>query len=164
MFTDELLAVNEVATYMKKKENIYYFCNLDENVGLPRVREHARIIKSELKKEHLEINEITGGLDEYATTNDKIIKLMKNNKYCDFDILFVVGVPHIISLSEINNNIFSSKNYEIISITNGPRQVIPLRKIGHKYIIVEMDLHPKTLGIKKIIKSEFGTILRSFII
>jgi hypothetical protein len=27
--------------------------------------------------------------------------------------------------------------------------------------VVEVDLHPKTLGVKEIVESEFGAILRS---
>ena len=32
---------------------------------------------------------------------------------------------------------------EIIAVTNGPRQVLPLKEMGHKHVVVEIDLHPK---------------------
>jgi len=50
---------------------------------------------------------------------------------------------------------------EVFSITNGPRQVRPLRDLGHSHVLVEMDLHPKTMGVKSIVESEFGATLRS---
>jgi hypothetical protein len=46
-------------------------------------------------------------------------------------------------------------------VTNGPRQVEPLKAIGHQHVIVEIDLHPKTLGVSEIVGSEFGAVLRS---
>ena len=52
---------------------------------------------------------------------------------------------------------------ECFSVTNGPRQVEPLRAIGHRHVMVEVDLHPKTLGVTKIVESEFGAVLRSLV-
>ena len=52
---------------------------------------------------------------------------------------------------------------ECFSVTNGPRQVEPLRAIGHRHVMVEIDLHPKTLGVTKIVPSEFGAVLRSLV-
>jgi hypothetical protein len=51
-------------------------------------------------------------------------------------------------------------NMEIISVTNGPRQVLPLKEMGHKHVVVEIDLHPKTLGVNHIVESELGATLR----
>ncbi|MDD1757758.1 MAG: Ni-sirohydrochlorin a,c-diamide reductive cyclase catalytic subunit, partial [Methanotrichaceae archaeon] len=50
---------------------------------------------------------------------------------------------------------------EIFSITNGPRQVKPLRDMGHQHVVVELDLHPKTMGVSSIVESEFGATLRA---
>jgi hypothetical protein len=30
-------------------------------------------------------------------------------------------------------------------------------------VLVEIDLHPKTLGVRNIVESEFGAVLRSLI-
>ncbi|HJK03552.1 MAG TPA: Ni-sirohydrochlorin a,c-diamide reductive cyclase catalytic subunit, partial [Methanocorpusculum sp.] len=49
----------------------------------------------------------------------------------------------------------------VFSVTNGPRQVSPLKEQGHAYVMVEIDLHPKTLGVHEIVESEFGAVLRS---
>jgi len=66
----------------------------------------------------------------------------------------IAGVPHAIPPEY-------TKGIECFSVTNGPRQVGPLRAIGHKHVIVEIDLHPKTLGVRDIVESEFGAIIRS---
>ena len=54
-----------------------------------------------------------------------------------------------------------TEGIEVFSITNGPRQVAPLREMGHRHVMVEIDLHPKTLGVRDIVASEFGAVLRS---
>jgi len=30
-------------------------------------------------------------------------------------------------------------------------------------VLVEIDLHPKTLGVREIVESEFGAVLRSLV-
>lgn len=158
MFADEILAINEIARKLNMEKNITYFCNLDNRIGLPKIRKDSNNILFELKKKGLIIDEIIGGLDEYAITKNKILSLI-NDKYNNFDLVFIVGVPHIVSYDQIYN-VNNFRNYTLISITNGPRQVLPLKKMGHHYVIVELDLHPKTLGTKKIIDSEFGSTIR----
>ncbi len=159
MFADNILAIHEVSMKYGNIENINYFCNLDHNVGLNKTREDAKNILNNINLNNIKIDEIIGGLDEYAITKNKILKLIKN-KYNSFDLIFFIGVPNILSYNEIKEAKGDS-DFEIISITNGPRQVIPLKKNGHSKVIVEIDLHPKTLGIHNIINSEFGMILRS---
>jgi Ni-sirohydrochlorin a,c-diamide reductive cyclase subunit CfbD len=63
-------------------------------------------------------------------------------------------VPHALPISAL-------KGMEIFSITNGPRQVKPLRSLGHQHVTVELDLHPKTMGVINLVESEFGATLRS---
>ena len=56
------------------------------------------------------------------------------------------------------------KGMEIFSITNGPRTVAPLKKQGHHHVLVEIDLHPKTLGVNRVVPSEFGETIRSMLV
>ncbi|MDD1674003.1 MAG: Ni-sirohydrochlorin a,c-diamide reductive cyclase catalytic subunit, partial [Methanomicrobiales archaeon] len=70
------------------------------------------------------------------------------------DFALIAGVPHAIPPEY-------TEGIECFSVTNGPRQVEPLRRIGHAHVIVEVDLHPKTLGVREIQESEFGAVLRS---
>jgi hypothetical protein len=39
--------------------------------------------------------------------------------------------------------------------------VRPLRDLGHQHVIVELDLHPKTMGVTSLVESEFGATLRA---
>ncbi len=150
MFADINLAVDQITK--KYGSNLVNMANLDENVGLPKNRRNAREIMEELAQKGMEIHHITGGLDEYPVAGNKVSQIT-GEKYADYDFAVIAGVPHALPMDNI-------KNMELFSITNGPRQVIPLKEMGHKHVVVEIDLHPKTLGINHIVESEFGATLR----
>jgi putative methanogenesis marker 13 metalloprotein len=152
MFADITLAVNEVAASLGKKDSIVNMANLDETVGLPRVRQHAEYIMRDLKAHGVEVHELIGGMDEYPIAGEKVSELIKE-KYSDYDFAIITGVPHAIPMDNL-------KGMELISVTNGPRQVLPMKEMGHDYVMVEIDLHPKTLGVSSIVESEFGATLR----
>ncbi|BDC35703.1 Ni-sirohydrochlorin a,c-diamide reductive cyclase catalytic subunit [Candidatus Methanoliparum sp. LAM-1] len=146
IFADIMRAVNEVSHDIKPIN----IANLSSNLGLSKIRNDAKIIKRDLEKSGVKIDYITGGLDEYAITGKKAAEIVKK---LNVDFLVIAGVPHAVPLKNMD--------YEIFSITNGLRQVEPLKKIlKHQYVIVEVDLHPKTMGVRSIINSEFGNILR----
>lgn len=152
MFADITLAVNELAAALGKEENLVNMANIDENLGLPRVRQHAENLLRDFKAHGVKIHEIIGGMDEYPVVGEKVSLLIKE-KYKDYDFAVITGVPHAIPMEHI-------KQMELISVTNGPRQVLPLKEMGHDYVVVEIDLHPKTLGVNRIVESEFGATLR----
>ncbi len=152
MFADINAAVTQVANDLGSDSVIVNMANLDENLGLDRVRAHARNIARDLKGMGVEVHEIIGGLDEYPVTGEIVSKLIAE-KYPGFDFAVITGVPHAIPMDNL-------EGMEIISVTNGPRQVLPLKEMGHDHVIVEIDLHPKTLGISNIVESEFGATLR----
>lgn len=126
--------------------------NLDENIGLPRIQQHAKNIKEELKKDGVEIDIITGGLDEYPITGKKAAEVLENH---DIDFVIVAGVPHAIPVETLD--------IETLAITDGPRLVEPLKEIGYTYVVTELDAHAKTLGTDKIMASDFGDFLRVFL-
>ena len=123
--------------------------NLDEGVGLPRIRQHAANIKNELIKNGIFVDEVTGGLDEYPITGNAAVKYLNKNK---FDMIIVAGVPHALPIEEV----------EAISIavTDGPRLVEPLKNLGYDHVVTEIDAHAKTLGTNQIVPSDFGDALR----
>lgn len=155
MFADINVAIHEVAFRLGVSANVVNMANLDESLGLPRVRHHARNIINDLKEKGVQIHEITGGLDEYPVAGNIVDRLIAE-KYSDYDFAVITGVPHAIPMDHINN-------MEIISVTNGPRQVLPLKEMGHKQVVVEIDLHPKTLGVNHIVESELGATLREMV-
>ncbi|OPX59830.1 MAG: light-independent protochlorophyllide reductase subunit B [Methanobacterium sp. PtaB.Bin024] len=123
--------------------------NLDTEIGLPRIRQHAHNIKTELDKNGIKVDLITGGLDEYPVTGIKAVECLEKN---NFDIVVVAGVPHALPIEKLN--------CKSIAITDGPRLVEPLKNLGYTWVVTELDAHAKTLGTDKIVSSDFGIVLR----
>ena len=123
--------------------------NLDDNVGLPRIKQHAVNIKKELFDNGITVKRVTGGLDEYPITGKKAAEILMEEK---FDMIVVAGVPHALPIEKIETT--------SIAVTDGPRLVEPLKKLGYNYVVTELDAHSKTLGTDKIVPSDFGDTLR----
>lgn len=145
MFADITAAVSEVAG-----GQVETLANLDDRVGLPKVRRDAANIARDLHARGVDFK-LIGGLDEYPVTGEAISRLVKKG---DYDFAVISGVPHALPASVL-------QGLEIFSITNGPRQVKPLRDLGHQHVTVELDLHPKTMGVTSLVESEFGATLRA---
>ncbi|MEA3294133.1 MAG: Ni-sirohydrochlorin a,c-diamide reductive cyclase catalytic subunit [Euryarchaeota archaeon] len=152
MFADINAAVNQAASMLRSGSELINMANLDDTLGLGRVRAHASNIAGDLQEMGITVHEIIGGLDEYPVVGDKVNRLIKE-KYNDFDFAVITGVPHAIPMDNL-------QGMELFSVTNGPRQVLPLKEMGHDHVVVEIDLHPKTLGVSHIVESEFGATLR----
>jgi nitrogenase molybdenum-iron protein alpha/beta subunit len=118
MFADINVAVNEVASQLGVSGNVVNMANLDESLGLPRVRDHARNITNDLKEKGVQVHEITGGLDEYPIAGNVVNELI-NKKYADYDLL-CHGCSPCIPMDHISN-------MEIISLQWSP-QVLPLKE------------------------------------
>ncbi len=145
MFADELIALHETCP----EADITYIANLDER-GLPKTRTDAGTILAGMTARGVR-PELIGALDEYGANGDSLGKRLLELRPA---FALIAGVPHAIP-EEYTHGI------ECFSITNGPRQVGPLHALGHEHVLVEIDLHPKTLGVRAIVESEFGAVLRS---
>ena len=145
MFADITAAVSQLAG-----GQVETLANLDDRLGLPKVRRDAANIARDLRQMGVQFMN-TGGLDEYPVTGEAVQRLIAGKHY---DFAVISGVPHAMPAAAL-------EGMEVFSITNGPRQVRPLRDLGHSHVLVEMDLHPKTMGVKSIVESEFGATLRS---
>jgi len=137
---------------INKENKPSIIANLDENIGLPRIKDHAKNIKEDLAKNNIAINNITGGLDEYPITGKAAENIVKEK---DFDLVVVAGVPHALKIEEF------PKTTETIAVTDGPRLVEPLRQLGYNHVVAELDAHSKTLGTNHIVDSDFGMMLRT---
>jgi len=148
MFADELLALHDACP----DAPVTYLANLEDR-GLPKVREDARLIREGLAERGLGPNilGLLGALDEYGANGDAIGERITAERPA---FLLLAGVPHAVPPG-------FTKGIEVFSVTNGPRQVEPLRLLGHRHVVVEVDLHPKTLGVRHLVESEFGAVLRS---
>jgi putative methanogenesis marker 13 metalloprotein len=148
MFADILRAVNKIAG----PSQIINIANLDKNVGLKKIRGYSAKILKELAVESITIDHIVGGLDEYPLAGERAATIIKDF-YSGYDFAVVLGIPHGVPLKEYGTNM------EIFSVTNGPRTIEPLKWLGHEHAVLEIDLHPKTMGASGIIPSEFGDTL-----
>ncbi len=148
MFVDILRAVNRVA----HSSQIVNIANLDTEVGLEKIRGYSKTILNELSAEGIRIDHLIGGLDEYPVAGEKAAVVIED-LYSDYDFAVLLGVSHAVPLAE-----YGIKT-EIFSVTNGPRTVEPLKWLGHEHVVLEIDLHPKTMGATGIIPSEFGDTL-----
>ncbi len=148
MFVDILRAANRVAAHAQ----IVNMANLDKEVGLRKIRGYAETILDELASESIAIDHMIGGLDEYPVAGEKAAVLIKD-LYSDYDFAVLLGVSHAVPLEK-----YGIKT-EIFSVTNGPRTVEPLKWLGHEHVVLEIDLHPKTMGATGIIPSDFGDAL-----
>ena len=146
LFAD-LLKIPFHRIYTKNPPTI--LANLDEQVGLPRIRQHAQNISRELQNEEVKVDFITGGLDEYPVTGKAAGEILKQDPP---DLVVVAGVPHALPIETIKA--------KSIAVTDGPRLVEPLKKIGYNYVVTELDAHAKTLGTSEIVLSDFGMVLR----
>lgn len=145
MFADELIALHDACP----EGVITYIANLAPR-GLAKVREDAARILGDMRNRGID-PECIGALDEYGANGDALGERIRT---LDPSFALIAGVPHAIPPAY-------TRGIECFSITNGPRQVAPLRAIGHEHVIVELDLHPKTLGVRSVVESEFGAVLRS---
>ncbi|HJK66655.1 MAG TPA: Ni-sirohydrochlorin a,c-diamide reductive cyclase catalytic subunit [Methanocorpusculum sp.] len=145
MFADELLALHDTVP----DADITYVANL-EGRGLPKVRGDATAILAEMRERGVD-PVLCGALDEYGENGSAIAEIIAESHP---DFVLLVGVPHAVIPEAL-------QGITVFSVTNGPRQVSPLKEQGHAYVMVEIDLHPKTLGVHEIVESEFGAVLRS---
>ncbi|MDY6930383.1 MAG: Ni-sirohydrochlorin a,c-diamide reductive cyclase catalytic subunit [Halobacteriota archaeon] len=147
IFSDILSAINEIGKIYDS--NIINIANLDPNIGLPRIRGYADNIIKGLAEKDIKIDHIIGGLDEYSVAGDVACRLV-NEEYAGAGNSIIIGTPHGVSLED-----------KRIAITNGPREVEPLRKMGYEDVIVELDAHSLVVGVDNIVTSDFGSILRT---
>ena len=150
-FADVMLAMNEMGA--KMSATVVNIANMSTDVGLPRIRKYSKDITGELEERGFRIQELTGGLDEYAVAGLGASRIIEE-RFSDFDYAVVCGVPHALDMDAM-------KGLELFAVTNGPRQVEPLRKMGYHHVVVELDLHPRTLGVNHIVMSELGMNIRA---
>ncbi len=149
LFSD-LLKIPYEKFYPQNKATI--IANLQEDKGLPRIRQHATNIRKELADNGVKIDFVTGGLDEYPVTGEAAIEILEKKK---FDMVVVAGVPHALPIEKIKTT--------WIAVTDGPRIVEPLKNLGFTNVVTELDAHSKTLGTSSIVASDFGDVLRGLL-
>ncbi|MHA1267443.1 MAG: Ni-sirohydrochlorin a,c-diamide reductive cyclase catalytic subunit [Candidatus Helarchaeota archaeon] len=150
LFADILLAIKEAQRKLSGK--VIILANLNETVGLPRIRRYARDILTELDHQNIKIDHIIGGLDEYPKAGELASAILKNESSAALKIL--IGIPQAIQLDSYSTT---------IAITNGPREVFPLRQLGCKLVGVELYSHSAVMGTRTVVQSELGKCIRTLL-
>jgi len=149
IFSDMLLALHEALG--GEDVTVTTVANLDPGLGLPRIRGYARKILEELSMNGVRIDHLSGGLDEYALSGEAAYRWVRD-EVDDPGVVVVLGNPNPVTpLPDAALN---------IAVTNGPREVMPLKKMGYDPVVVELDAHSLVVGVSGIVRSEFGEIIR----
>ncbi|MHC1579776.1 MAG: Ni-sirohydrochlorin a,c-diamide reductive cyclase catalytic subunit [Candidatus Alkanophagales archaeon] len=158
VFADVLLAVNEAAA--ASGAEVVNIANLDPEQGLPRVRRHAENILRELERRGVKIDHLTGGLDDYSFAGEAAARVLRRHAAdAPASVLVCIGNPHAVPLDSGSSSEALKRRGLSIAVTNGPREVIPLRRLGYDRVVVELDAHSKVVGVGELVESEFGGAL-----
>lgn len=146
-FADLFLALNEAKELGGK---LLFLANLDNNVGLPRIRRYATDILSELGSKGVNIDHIVGGLDEYAVIGQKMKNIVDEFSP---DLLILIGIPHA----------YPDFSVDDVLITDQPRQLANYLNIGCKFAVGEISSHSMVMNTRDIVPLETGNTLREIL-
>lgn len=146
-FADILLAVNEAADALGG--NVRSIANIDRNAGLPRIRRYADDITRELASKGVIVDEVIGGLDEYAAVGGMMKEAV--DRYGP-DLLVIAGIPHAYPYSAGD-----------VLITDQPRQLAKYLAEGCSLAVGEISSHSMVMNTRHIIGSETGDTIREMI-
>ncbi|MFA5313077.1 MAG: Ni-sirohydrochlorin a,c-diamide reductive cyclase catalytic subunit [Methanomassiliicoccales archaeon] len=144
-FADVMRAVEEARK--KVGGTVTYIGNLDPNVGLPRIRRYANDILRDLREAGVEVDHITGGLDEYPISADRASELLATGMY---DMRIVAGLPHQLT----------GLRKEDILVTDQPRELRNYIDNGFELSVGETTTHADVMKTDKVIRNELGDTIR----
>lgn len=144
-FADIFLAIDQARRVLGGET--FFIANLDENLGLPRIRRYCTDILSELEGSGVMIDSVIGGLDEYALVGERMREAIDG---FGPDLLVVAGIPHAIPGLERDD----------ILITDQPRELSNLISSGYVNAIGEISSHSMVMGTRRIVPLETGDTLR----
>ncbi len=147
--SDVMLAIHEAKESLKLKGDVTFIANLMRDRGLPKVKADAHTILHELKEKGVNIDYFTGGLDEYALTNDAIANIVKEVGGFDFSI--VLGIPQAVDVNGLGR---------AIGVSSGNRTMSRLRALGYYKVVNEEGAHINVLGSRRIVRSKLGEAIR----
>jgi Ni-sirohydrochlorin a,c-diamide reductive cyclase subunit CfbD len=142
---DILRAVRECSLRIGGKT--HFIANLDQNVGLPRIRRYASDITRDLTESDVRIEHITGGLDEYPMAG---IKAAEHIIHIDHDLLIACGIVHAIP----------KLDHDAILVSDQPREVDNYLKEGFRDVVSEPDIHARVMSARSILRTELGDTIR----
>ena len=147
-FADIFLVLDEVRR--KVGGSTRFIANLDRNIGLPRIRRYADDVLGELESKGVKIDEIVGGLDEYAVIGDRMKEAVEKQKS---DLMIVVGIAH--AYPDLPKN--------TILITDQPRQLANYLKSGYENSVGEIASHSMVMSARNIVPLETADTIREML-
>lgn len=144
-FSDMFLAVDEARRVLGGETR--FIANMDPEIGLPRIRRYATDIISDLGSHGVSVDDIIGGLDEYA-----VMGANAKDAVDGFgpDLLVLMGIPHA----------YPGMSKENILITDQPRQLANYLNMGYTMAVGEISSHSMVMNADKIIPLETADTLR----
>ncbi len=129
---------------------VEYAANLDQKVGLPRIRRYASNILRDLEEAGVKLDFVTGGLDEYPVAGEKAAEFLAENKA---DLTILAGLPHAVP------NI--SKND--ILVTDQPRELRNYLENGFELAVGEISTHAAVMKTSSVLHCELGDTIREVV-
>jgi putative methanogenesis marker 13 metalloprotein len=151
LYADIPCAIYEAVEKLDSSAHIFCVANIDDTVGLPRVRRHAATVWQAFEDQGVRVDHVTGGPDEYATTGPLAAELVKaeNERWGS---VVICGLPHSVPLWGLPHT---------ISVATGSRALYALRELGYGTVLDEERAHHSVLGSSGVVESMFGRALRS---
>ncbi|RLF21693.1 MAG: Ni-sirohydrochlorin a,c-diamide reductive cyclase catalytic subunit [Thermoprotei archaeon] len=150
LYSDVILALKQVKEGLSLSGELIVLANLRFDVGLPKVRADAQRILSELRANGVEVDYLTGGLDEYALSREKVSEALKS--IGGFDLSIALGIPQALPVELLGRS---------IGVSSGNRTMSRLRALGYFKVVNEEDAHISVLGRRRIVESRLGKALRA---
>ncbi|MDR3206522.1 MAG: Ni-sirohydrochlorin a,c-diamide reductive cyclase catalytic subunit [Candidatus Methanoplasma sp.] len=144
-FADVPLSVDEARRALGG--SVFTVANLDPEKGLPRIRRYAREISEDLENKGVKIDEVIGGLDEYAVMGEEAQAAVER---FGPDLLILAGLPHA----------YPGMSRDDILITDQPRQLFNYLSSGYSHAVGEISSHSMVMNVHGIVPTETGDTLR----
>jgi len=146
-FADMFLAVEEAKKALGG--DVFYVANLDGELGLPRIRRYCAEISSDLLGSGISIDEITGGLDEYAVVGARTRAAVDS---FGPDLTIILGICHA----------YPGISKDDILVTDQPRELANYLSQGFN-AVGEISSHSMVMGTHHIIHLETADTLRDLL-
>ena len=127
----------------------FFSANLDPEKGLPRIRGYCRDILGELESKGVGIDNISGGLDEYAVLGEESAAAVRGFSP---DLTVIMGICHA----------YPDINEKSILITDQPRELKNYLDQGFT-AVGEAGSHTMVMGAKSIVTLETAETLRELL-
>ena len=142
---DVLRAVRECADAVGGEAR--FIANLDQGVGLPRIRRYASDIIRDLEGAGVKLDVVTGGLDEYPQAGIRAAEIIAGG---DADLVVACGIVHAIPMLDRGS----------VLVSDQPREVDNYLREGFTTVVSEPDIHARVMSASGIIRMEIADTLR----